>query len=98
MTCSNAVMNYPNYECQIMQKHKLVSFTFHEFISPFNINTVNDLRILCDALQCGSCCWAQMTKGEVARHSADLSVWEGEGAVTGKKRKGRLDKGTTRGP
>ena len=37
-------------------------------------------------------------KGEVTCHSADLSVWEGEGAVTGKKRKGRLDKGTTRGP
>ena len=39
-----------------------------------------------------------MTKGEVVRHSADLSVWEGEGAVTGKKRKGHSDKGTTRGP
>ena len=37
-------------------------------------------------------------KGEVTHHLADLSVWEGEGAVTWKKRKGCLDKGTTRGP
>jgi hypothetical protein len=67
-------MNYPNYEHQIMQKHqvKLVGFTFHEFISPFDISTVNDLRILRDALRCGSCCWVRMTKGEVARHSADV--------------------------
>ena len=93
-------MNYPNYECQIMQKHqvKLNGFTFHEFISPFNINTVNDLWILHDVLRCGSCCWVQMMKGEVARHLADLSVWEGEGAVTGKKRKWCSDKGTIRGP
>ena len=37
-------------------------------------------------------------KGEVTHHSADLSVQEEEGAVTGKKGKGRLDKGTMRGP
>ena len=97
---TNAVMNYPNYEHQIMQKHqvKLVGFTFHEFISPFNINTVNDLQILRDALRCGSCCWVRMTKGEVARHSADLAAREVGGAIVGKKRKGRSDKGMTRGP
>jgi hypothetical protein len=97
---TNAVMNYPNYEHQIMQKHqvKLVGFTFHEFISPFNISTVNDLRILRDALRCGSCCWVRMTKGEVARHSVDLAAREAGGAVVGKKRKGRSDKGMTRGP
>jgi hypothetical protein len=100
VTQSNAAMNYPNYEHQIMQKHqvKLVGFTFHEFISPFNINTVNDLRILRDALRCGSCCWIRMTKGEVARHSTDLSAREAGGDIVGKKRKDRSDKGMARGP
>jgi hypothetical protein len=100
VTRSNVVMNYPNYEIQIMQKHqvKLVGFTFNEFISPFNINTVNDLRILRDALRCGTCCWVRMTKGEVARHSAELSAREAGGATVGKKRKGRSDKGMVRGP
>ena len=93
-------MNYPNYEQLIMQKHqvKLVGFTFHEFISPFNINTVNDLQILRDALRCGSCCWVRMTKSEVARHSADLAAREAGGVIVGKKRKGRSDKGMTRSP
>lgn len=93
-------MNYPNYEHQIMQKHqvKLVGFTFHEFTSPFNISSINDLRILRDALRCGSCCWVRMTKGEVARHSADLAAREAGGAVVGKKRKGRSDKGMKRRP
>jgi hypothetical protein len=99
VTHTNAVMNYPNYEHQIMQKHqvKLVGFTFHEFISPFDISTVNDLRILRDALRCGSCCWVRMTKGEVARHSADVSAREAAGDIVGKKRKARSDKGSTRG-
>ena len=39
-----------------------------------------------------------MTKGEVARHSADLAAQEAAGATIGKKRKGRSDKGVTRGP
>ena len=93
-------MNYLNYEREIMQKHwvKLVSFTYHEFVSPFNINTVNDLRILRDVLRCGSCCWVWMTKGEVTRHSADLVAREAAGASIGKKRKERSDKGLTRGP
>ena len=83
-----------------MQRHqvKLVGFTFHEFISPFHISGINDLRILRDALRCGSCCWVRMTKGEVARHSADLAAREAGGAVVGKKRKGRSDKGMMRGP
>jgi hypothetical protein len=93
-------MNYPNYEQQIMQKLqvKLVGYTYHKFISPFNISTVNDLRILRDALRCGSCCWIRMTKGEVARHSAELTAQEAAGVTIGKKRKERSDKGLTRGP
>lgn len=39
-----------------------------------------------------------MTKSEVARHSADLTAGEAGGAIVGKKRKGRSDKGMTRGP
>ena len=46
-------MNYPNYKHQVMQKYqvKLIGFTFHEFISPFNINTVNEFSVMhCDVV------------------------------------------------
>ena len=39
-----------------------------------------------------------MTKGEVARHSTDLSAREAGGDIVGKKRKDRSDKGMARGP
>lgn len=39
-----------------------------------------------------------MTKGEVARHSAELTAQEAAGVTIGKKRKERSDKGLTRGP
>ena len=50
---ANTIMNYPNYEHQVMQKYqvKLIGFTFHEFISPFNINTVNEFSVMhCDVV------------------------------------------------
>ncbi|KAF8815180.1 hypothetical protein BYT27DRAFT_7249426 [Phlegmacium glaucopus] len=77
-----AIMNYINYDIQVVQKHqcKLVSWTFNKFISPFNIHTIDDLRTLQDALR------------------SDLVCREVAGETIGKKRKERSDKGVKKGP
>jgi hypothetical protein len=94
-----AVMNYVNYDSQVIQKYqcKIVGWTFNTLISPFDMNTVDDLRTLRDALRCGACFWVRMTKGEVSKHAADLVLREAAGEVIGKKRKQRSDKGVTKG-
>jgi len=96
---NSAVMNYVNYDTQIIQRYqvKLVGYTYQEFTSPYNISVVDDLRLLRDALQCGLCCWIRLTKGEVSKHTAEMSsrVAAGEKVMT--KRKVRVDKGKKRG-
>ena len=93
-------MNYTNYDTQVIQKYqcKIVGWTFKTFVSPFNINTVDDLQTLRDALRCGACFWVRMTKAEVSKHAADLVLQEAAGEVIGKKRKERSDKGVKKGP
>jgi hypothetical protein len=92
-------MNYANYDTQVIQKYqcKIVGWTFNTFISPFDINTVDDLRTLRDALRCGACFWVRMTRAEVSKHAADLVLREADGEVIGKKRKQRSDKGVKKG-
>lgn len=92
-------MNYTNYDTQVIQKYqcKIVGWTFKTFVSPFDINTVDDLRTLRDALRCGACFWVRMTKAEVSKHAADLVLREAAGEVIGKKRKERSDKGVKKG-
>ncbi|KAF8798251.1 hypothetical protein BYT27DRAFT_7218520 [Phlegmacium glaucopus] len=94
-----AIMNYINYDIQVVQKHqcKLVGWTFNKFISPFDIHTIDDLRTLRDALHCGACHWVRMTKAEVSKHAADLVHREVTGEMIGKKRKERSDKGVKKG-
>ena len=75
---------------------KLVGWTHHEFKSPFDIHTIDDVRLLLDALQSGSCHWKRMTKGEVNRHKKDLEKRRAEGETIGKPRQPRSDIGTKR--
>jgi hypothetical protein len=93
------MMNYANYDTQVIQKYqcKIVGWTFNKFISPFDINTVDDLWTLRDALQCGSCFWVRLTKAEVSKHAAEMVLQEKAGEVVGKKRKQRSDKGVKKG-
>jgi hypothetical protein len=97
--CNTAVMNYVNYETQIMQRYqvKLLGYTYCKFISPYNICVVDDLHVLRDALQCGSCCWVRMTKSEVSKHAAEIAKCEAAGEVVMTKRKQGSDKGMKRG-
>ena len=94
-----AVMNYANYDTQVIQKYqcKIVGWTFNKFISPFDIHTVDDLRTLRDALRCGACFWVRMSKAEVSKHAAEMVLREKAGEVIGKKRKQRSDKGVKKG-
>ena len=93
-------MNYQNYNSQIIQRLgvKLVGWTHHEVVSPYEITGVDDLRTLRDALVCGACFWMRLSKGELARHKADLEKREAAGEVVTKKRKERSDKGMPKGP
>ena len=52
-----ALMNYTNYNAKVIDQYhmKLVGWTFYEFKSLFDIHTIDDIRLLLEALQSGSC-------------------------------------------
>jgi hypothetical protein len=93
-----ALMNYANYDTKVVDRYqtKLVGWTYQEFKSPFDIHTIDDVRLLLAALQCGSCFWIRMTKGEVNRHKQDLDKRRAAGEIIGKPRQPRSDIGTKR--
>lgn len=95
-----AVMNYTNYEANIVLKYKvkLVGWPHDKFVSPYNINTVDELRNLRDALHCGSCFWMGLSSREVAQYVKAMDERTAAGEVIGKKRKERSDKGAKKGP
>lgn len=96
----DALMNYNNYDTKVVQKYrvKIIGWTHNKLISPFNIHTVDELRTLRDALRCGACYWARMTKAELTRHSKEMEMRESAGEVVVVKRKERSDKGKKKGP
>jgi hypothetical protein len=93
-------MNYQNYDTQIIQRLgvKLVGWTHHILVSPYEIYTIDDLRTLRDALVCGACFWMRLSKREITQHKADMERRELMGEVVTKKRKERSDKGVRKGP
>lgn len=93
-----ALMNYANYDAKVIDRYqtKLVGWTYREFVSPFDIHTIDDIRLLLEALQCGSCFWTRMSKSEVNRHKIDLDKRRAAGETIGKPRQPRSDIGTKR--
>ena len=93
-------MNYSNYDTKVVQKYrvKIIGWTHNKLISPFNIHTVDELRTLRDALRCGACYWARMTRAELTRHSKEMETRETAGEEVVVKRKERSDKGKKKGP
>lgn len=75
---------------------KLVGWTYHEFKSPFDIHVIADVCILLDALQCGSCHWARMTKINMNHHRDEVNKRKVNGETVGKARQPRSDKGIKR--
>lgn len=88
-------MNYQNYDTQIIERLgvKLVGWTYHTLVSPYEIHTIDDLRTLHNALVCGACFWMRLSKGEMTRHKAAMEQREAAGEVVKRKRKVRSDKG-----
>ena len=93
-------MNYQNYNTQIVERLgvKLVGWTYHKLVSPYEIHCVDDIRELHNALVCGACFWMRLSKREMTRHKADMETREAAGEVVVKKRKERSDKGVSKGP
>ena len=94
----NVTMNYVNYEDAIVErfKVKLVGWTFKQFVSPTDINTVQDVRELRNALKNGACHWVQLSPQALKDHVAAVDERRKQGEVVGKKRKERNDKGVAR--
>jgi hypothetical protein len=95
-----AAMNYQNYNTQVIERLgvKLVGWTHNKLVSPYEIHSVDDLRMLHNALVCGACFWMRLSKREMTRHKADMEEREAAGEVVVKKRKARSDKGIPKGP
>ena len=91
-------MNYANYEKSVIERYKvkLVGWTYHQFVNPGEISTVEDARKLRDALKCGACRWVRLTRQEAADHSADIENRRAQGEEIGRARKQRSDKGVKR--
>lgn len=97
---ASVAMNYQNYDTQIILRLgvKLVGWTHHILVSPYEIYTINDLRTLHDALVCGACFWMRLSKREMTKHKADIEKRELAEEIVKKKRKERSNKGVTKGP
>jgi hypothetical protein len=93
-----AVMNYANYETQVVQKlgSKLVGWTFDQIVSPFEIHRIDDVRTLVEALRSGQCHWERMTRLAITQHARAMEEREKTGEIIGKKRKQRSDAGKKR--
>jgi hypothetical protein len=91
-------MNYTNYDMKVIERYqtKLIGWTYREFKSPFDIHTIDDVRILLEALQCGRCCWVRMTRSDMNHHRDAVSKRIAAGDTVGKARKPRSDKGIKR--
>lgn len=91
-------MNYSNYDMRVIQKFhvKLLGWTYNKFISPFDIHTIDDVRMLAEALRCGRCHWVRLTATEITKHAKEVEARKAAGETVGKKRKVRSDLGSKR--
>jgi hypothetical protein len=94
-----AIMNYINYDTAIMQKYNVrldgwpATITF---ASPHHISTIDEIRLLRHHLLEKTCKWVGLTREEIKRHMDEYAANVRDGAVTGRKRKVRSDKGKLR--
>ncbi|KAF7976961.1 hypothetical protein HWV62_5024 [Athelia sp. TMB] len=97
--CSNVAMNYVNYDKAIVQKWRVKIFGWPEdipMVSPSEIMSIDDLRMLRESWRVGRTCWNTVTKAEVEEHMRDVEERRANGEVVGKPRKERADKGQSR--
>lgn len=92
-------MSYVNYERDIVTRYKVKLVGWPpavKFASPSEIGTVDDIRLLRQALKVGDCKWIIQTRRQQQAHIETLAARVASGEVVGKKRKQRSDKGKTR--
>ncbi|KAG6852212.1 hypothetical protein C0991_001954 [Blastosporella zonata] len=94
-------MSYKRYEVDITQTHGVVLRGWPEglgFRSPAKITTIEDTRVLHDALTSGECVWVKLTCLEKESRAKDRRNKIASGEVVVKQRKKRSDAGKPRGP
>jgi hypothetical protein len=92
-------MSYIKYERDIVTKYKVKLIGWPptvKFASPSEIGTVDDIRLVRQALIVGDCKWMVQTRRQQQAHIEMLEARVAAGEVVGKKRKQRSDKGKTR--
>ena len=95
----NALMQYTNYEEQIVQKYRveLQGWTFDKFVNPSVLSTsLHGLKRLLDAINNGQCKFIKLSHLEVKRRCEELQKKQIEGTVAVKTRKPRADRGIKR--
>jgi hypothetical protein len=88
------VMQYKNYDREIKLCYKVQIVGWPpgvKFMKPSAIGSVEDLRILHDALLCGECHWVPVPPAELEALKKTLEA-------AGKERRTRKDTGVIRGP
>jgi hypothetical protein len=99
LNLKNVGMSYVNYERDIVTRYKIKLIGWPpavKFASPSEIGTVDDIRLLRQALIVGDCKWMVQTRRQQQAHLEALAARVAAGEVIGKKRKQRSDKGKTR--
>ena len=89
MDVPTATMNYANYNTGVILRYKvkLQGWPHDKLVSSYDINTIDELQNICNAICCGSCFWISMSSQEVMQHVKDIAKWQAAGEVVGKKRK-----------
>lgn len=92
-------MNYISYEKVIVLQHHVRICGWPEVIgafrAPSRITPLDNVRLLLEALESGTCHWAKMTAEEVEKYREEVNRREQAGEVVGTIRKVRSDKGGT---
>jgi hypothetical protein len=92
-------MNYANYERSIIHKYhvKLDGWpTTIPFATPHSISTVDEIRLLRHHLVEKQCKWVKLTGAEITESMESFAAKVRDGAIAGRKRKVRADKGKPR--
>ncbi|KAG6819850.1 hypothetical protein H0H93_007994 [Arthromyces matolae] len=97
----NVVMHYEKYDVNVVERHSVIIRGWPvglQFRSPAKITTMEDARMLRDALVSGECKWVKLTRQQRDDHMKERHEKLASGETAPKQRKKRADAGIPRGP
>ncbi|KAG6887201.1 hypothetical protein C0992_000146, partial [Termitomyces sp. T32_za158] len=97
----NITMSYERYDSEVVERYSVVLRGWPEglqFRSPAKITTMEDARVLRDALVSGECVWVKLSRKEKEARAKTRQEKIASGEIPVKKRKKRSDAGKPRGP